>query len=200
MGITRMPHRSVRRRRSAGFTLIELMMVVAIIMIAAGVSMPPLLAAIAHTKLRGSSSSLSGLIQRSRMHAVKRNKTVILKFVTDGDARFAVVKDVDDTSTDLKAADPQVLVDGSLTQVSVPSGGVPALTDTVLGYTPLNLPDLISFNSRGLPCKYEAPRCTTAGFVYYLTDTDHQNFWTAVSVSPGGRVKQWFWNGTAWGD
>ena len=71
--------------------------------------------------------------------------------------RFAVVKDVEDTSTDLKAADLQVLVGGSVSTGCVPTGGVLSLTDTMLGFTPLKLPDLVSFNPRGLPCKYEAP-------------------------------------------
>src|SRR5438128_1379631 len=99
--VTRCPHSSAAVSRSAGFSLIEMMLVVAIMIIMAGIAMPPLLAAIAHAKLRGSSSSLSGLIQRSRMQAVKRNKTVTVHFVTIANVPFAVVKDVGDTSLDL---------------------------------------------------------------------------------------------------
>jgi prepilin-type N-terminal cleavage/methylation domain-containing protein len=188
------------RVRQGGFSLIELMIVVAIVIMMAGVAMPPLLGAIAHAKLRGSSSDLSGLIQHSRMQAVKRNKTVTVHFVTIANIPFAVVKDVGDASLDLKGTDPQVQLGASGIQVAVPTGGVPPLTNAILSYTPLDLPDLVSFNPRGLPCKYAAGVCTTAGFVYYLSDTSRPNVWTAVSISPGGRVKQWFWNGRVWSD
>ena len=98
------------------------------------------------------------------------------------------------------ATDLQVQLGGSAFRVAGPSGGVPPLTSTLLSYTPLNLPDLVSFNSRGLPCKYVSGVCSTAGFVYYVNDSASRNAWTAVSISPGGRVKQWFWNGKAWAD
>jgi type II secretory pathway pseudopilin PulG len=198
--VTRCPHGSAAVSRSAGFTLVEILIVVAIMMIMAAVSMPSILAAIAHAKLRGASSSLSGLIQSSRMRAVKRNKTVTVHFVTMGAVPFAVVKDVADTSTDLKVTDPQVQLGASRIHVANPTGDAPPLTDAILSYTPLNLPDLVSFNARGLPCKYASGVCTTAGFIYYLTDTSRPSAWTAVSISPGGRVKQWFWNGRVWTD
>jgi type II secretory pathway pseudopilin PulG len=200
VGVPRFPRRSAAVACSAGFTLIEIVMVVGILMILMAVSMPPLLAAIAHTKLRGSSSNLSALIQRSRMHAVKRNKTVTVNFVTVGNIPFAVVKDVGDPSTDLGATDPQVQLGGPAIQVALPTGPAPPLSNAILNYTPENFPDLLSFSPRGLPCKYAAGLCTTAGFIYYMTDTSRPNAWTAVSISPGGRVKQWFWNGTVWTD
>jgi hypothetical protein len=51
-----------------------------------------------------------------------------------------------------------------------------------------------------LPCKYVTGVCSAAGFVYYLNDTRYAKAWTAVSISPGGQVKQWFWNGRVWAD
>jgi Tfp pilus assembly protein FimT len=197
MHALRCPHRVVRR--SAGFSILELLVVLGIVMIMAAISAPPMAAAIAHSKLRGASSSLSGLFQSSRMQAIRRNKTVTLHFVTVGDTPFAVMKEVDDASTNLGTFDPQVQLGSSLFQVATPDDGI-LISDAVLSYTPLTLPDLISFNPRGLPCRYAAGVCTTAGFVYYLADTSRANAWTAVSVSPGGRVKQWFWNGTVWTD
>jgi prepilin-type N-terminal cleavage/methylation domain-containing protein len=199
MQASQCPHRSVAGSRNAGFSLIELMVVIAIMMVMTAISTPPILAAIAHTKLRGAASNLSGFIQSSRMQAVKRNITVTVQFATTGDVPIAVMKDVNDTS-DVSVTDPQVQLGPSSMQLAAPDGDASPLTDTVLSYTPLNLPDLISFNSRGLPCKYAAGVCTPSGFVYYLTDTRNPGTWVAVSISPGGRVKQWFWNGTVWGD
>jgi prepilin-type N-terminal cleavage/methylation domain-containing protein len=201
MEISRCPDRSAAVSRNAGFTLPELLTVVAIVATMTAVSVPAILGAVAHAKLRGASSSLAGLIQSGRMQAVKRNRTLTLHFVRSGNAPFAFVKDVRDTSPDAAATDPQVQLGGSTIQVAVPTAGnAPPLSDAILSYTPLNLPDLISFNPRGLPCKYVSGVCSTAGFIYYVTDTRQANAWTAVSISPGGRVKQWFWNGQVWAD
>ena len=199
MEIGRCPRRAaaVNRRASAGFTLLELLTVVAIIATIAAVSIPALLGAVTHAKVRGASSSLAGLIQSGRMQAIKRNKTLTVQFVRRKDVPFAVVTAAGNVSA---ATDPQVQLGGSTFQVAVPTGGIPPLSAAILSYTPLNLPDEISFNPRGLPCKYVAGVCNTAGFIYYLTDTGHSSAWTAVSISPGGRVKQWFWNGAAWTD
>src|SRR5688572_26141437 len=101
MDVPRCRHRAAAVSGSAGFTLLEIVVVVTLMLIMVGVAVPPLLAAIDHAKLRGSSSNLSGVIQRSRMHAVKRNRSVTVHFLTVGDVQFAVVKDVGDTSTGL---------------------------------------------------------------------------------------------------
>ena len=198
--VTRRPHGCTAVSRSGGFTVLELLVVVGMVMIMAAISTPPILGAVAHAKLRGAASNLSGLIQSSRMLAVKRNKTVTVHFVTVANIPFAVVKDVDDPSLDLKVTDPQVQLGGVVMQVALPTGNTLPLTNAILSYTPLDLPALVSFNPRGLPCNYVAGVCTTAGFVYYLTDINRPDAWTAVSISPGGRVKQWFWNGAVWAD
>ena len=174
---------------------------VAIIGTMAAVSVPALLGAVAHAKLRGASSSLAGLIQSGRMQAVKRNRTLTVHFIRQGNVPFAFAKEATIPSPTPTAADPQVQLGGSTFQVAVPAAAQAALlTDAVLSYTPLNYPESISLDPRGLPCKYVSGVCTPSGFVYYVTDTSHARAWTAVSVSPGGRVKQWFWNGRAWMD
>jgi hypothetical protein len=133
------------------------------------------------------------------MQAVKRNTTLTIQFVTEGNVPIAVAKPAANGRM-AAAPDPQVQLGGSTFRVAVPDGSVPPLTDATLSYTPLSLPDLVSLNSRGLPCKYVSGVCSTAGFVYYVNDSARRNAWTAVSISPGGRVKQWFWNGKAWAD
>jgi len=201
MRISRCPQRHNAVSPSAGFSLVELLTVVAIVGTMAAVSIPALMGAVAHAKLRGAASSLAGLIQSGRMQAVKRNRTLTVHFLRKKDVPFAFAKDATDPSPDPAATDPQVQLGGSPFQVAVPTGaGAPLLTAAVLSYTPLDYPKLPSFNPRGLPCNYVSGKCTPAGFIYYINDTSHARAWTAVSISPGGRVKQWFWNGGAWTD
>jgi prepilin-type N-terminal cleavage/methylation domain-containing protein len=180
-----------------GFTLLELLVVIGIICAMTAVSVPPFLGAVAHAKLRGGSSSLAGLLQGSRIEAIKRNQTITVHFTTTANVPFAFAENATDASPDLPTARAQVQLGGSTLQMTIPDA-TPALTAATLSFTALTLPDLVSFNPRGMPCKYVTGVCTIGGFIYYLTDAAHPEVSTAVSVSPGGRVKQWYWNGTAW--
>jgi hypothetical protein len=51
-----------------------------------------------------------------------------------------------------------------------------------------------------LPCTYSGGNCTSAGFVYYFMDHRPmgRSGWAAVSISPAGRLKRWFWSGSTW--
>lgn len=201
MRVSRSPPGHAALGCSAGFSLLELLTVVAILGTMAAVSIPALLGAVAHAKLRGASSSLAGLIQSGRMQAVKRNRTLTVHFVRQANVPFAFARDATDLSPAPTAGDTQVQLGGSTFLVAVPTGpDATLLTDAVLSYTPVNWPNEPSFNPRGLPCHYQSGQCTPSGFVYYVTDTADARAWTAVSISPGGRVKQWFWNGKAWTD
>jgi hypothetical protein len=136
------------------------------------------------------------------MQAIKRNRTFsVITFARSG-VPFAYAKTVDDVTPDSSHTGQEVQLGSAAFEVAIPASPAP-LADSVLGYTPLTAPDhKISFDARGLPCEYDSTnqRCVTYGFVYYSHDTMHADAWSAVSVSPGGRVKQWFWNGSSWAD
>jgi hypothetical protein len=66
--------------------------------------------------------------------------------------------------------------------------------------------DNICFNSQGIPCQCTTPPAycagITNGYAYYFTVTTNPGGtrWGAVGVSPGGRIKTFFWDGAAWTD
>jgi type IV fimbrial biogenesis protein FimT len=184
---------SGRQDADAGFTLLELLVVMGVITIMAAITVPSMLGAISHTKLRAASSDLAGLLQSGRVQAIKRNRTITVEIARRSDVPFAFV-----TNVDASVVGPEVQLGASTMKVGEPAGTPPALTAAVLSFTPVN--DKVSFSPRGLPCKYAAGKCTAAGFVYYLMDSSQPKAWTAVSISPGGRIKQWFWNGVSWVD
>jgi len=190
--------------RQAGFSLLEVMTVAAISMVVTMTAVPNMMNGIGNMRLRSSMTSLSGVLQNCRMLAVKQNLTMTTHFVVDtfGSTQgvMAYVKQATDPNP-LITTDSQVQLEEPIMQVTAPSGpGAPTPVDPVsqLGFTPLTSD--ASFNSTGLPCAYSSGTCPIRGFIYYFHDSRPagQTGWAALSISPAGRLKKWYWNGSTW--
>lgn len=198
-----MPNQQVPySRKNAGFTLTELMVVVLIGLILTTLALPNMLTVIATARLRGNISSLSGIFQNTRMIAVKNNRTMTARFTTSASTGIiAYAKLATDTSGPIRT-DPQVQLEAPIVGYTTPTGtsAPDAITSTVLGFTPET--GDASFNARGLPCAYSGGTCANKGFIYYFRDTRRtgSSGWAAVSISPAGRVKRWYWTGSTWSD
>ncbi len=191
-------------RRQAGFSLPEVLIVILIGLIITTIALPNMLTLVANTRLRSNISSLSGVFQNCRMMAVKNNRTMTTRFITTTSSTTntgltAYVKSSTDTS-DMVAADPQVRLEAPIVKYTTPTGtsAPTGVTSTTLGFTAQT--GDTSFNSRGLPCTYSSGTCSNAGFIYYFKDTRRSGSsgWAAVSISPAGRIRKWFWSGTTW--
>jgi prepilin-type N-terminal cleavage/methylation domain-containing protein len=188
--------------RLAGFSLIEVSVVILISLIVGMIAIPNMVSVISNARLHAGVTSMSGLLQSSRMLAVKQNLTLTTHFGTlDGSTLVAYAKPANDDS-DRVATDLQAEWEAPVMMMGTPSGvGAPAeIENTVLGFTPQTTEP--SFNSRGLPCVYDAGNCTNEGFLFYFKDTSRQGSqgWAALSISPAGRIKKWFWTGSSWVD
>jgi len=69
-------------RRSQGFSLVELLVVVAIIAIAAAIALPMIANYLRHYKIRGASQQVAGEIQAARNKAIGKNVNLGVVFVT----------------------------------------------------------------------------------------------------------------------
>jgi Tfp pilus assembly protein FimT len=201
--------KSGQRRSSGGrgFSLVELLFVISIIICISVVSLPTMLHVIADVRTRTAMSSLSGLVQEARSYAIKTNKIMTVHFTTKSGQAVAYIQDASQTASLGSAINGrQVYLGSGVTKYTTPSGPT-ALTGTVMwGEGTPNTND-VSFNSRGLPCYYNTGTTPATcelnnGFVYYFTYQPPYgaNGWTALSVSPAGRIKNWLWNGTYWGN
>jgi len=188
--------RQQRQRAASGFSLVELMVVVGILMVITAMAMPKIMTTIADVRLRGAVNSASGLMQQSRMMAIKDNMLRKVKYSNVASGGFMYVDTNDDGS--IQATEPQVQMGSTILAFSAPTG-LPALIATDLGYTP-DVVSAVMFNPRGIPCS--AANTCGRGIVIYFTDsrTVGSPSWGAVSISPAGRVKTWLWKGTSWGD
>jgi prepilin-type N-terminal cleavage/methylation domain-containing protein len=192
---------NARMQCRRGFSMIELLIVIAVGLIVATTAIPAITATLASVRMRASMSSLSGVLQSARMLAVKENRTKQGRFTIDRGGLVVYMKDASDLNG-LLSTDAQVQLEAPIEKFTTPSGaGAPtAFTTAFLGYTPST--SNTSFNSRGLPCLYSGGACSSRGFLYYFKDTRRPNSqgWAAISISPAGRITKWFWSGSAWGN
>jgi prepilin-type N-terminal cleavage/methylation domain-containing protein len=197
---------------SRGFSLIELLIVLMVAMCVMAVATPTMLHIVADVRTRSTMSNLSGVVQRCRSEAIRQNKPMTVHFGVTGGEVSAFVHDAADAGTTPSVGDAQIVLGSGVQMFRTPPSGTGApteLTGTLLWGTSAESaePDHqhdVTFNSRGLPCYYDMSTtpatCTSKGFVYYFTYQPPfgANGWTAISVSPAGRIKSWMWNGDAW--
>jgi prepilin-type N-terminal cleavage/methylation domain-containing protein len=201
-----------------GFTLLELIFVVCIVLVLAAIALPNFINSIGSGNLRGGMSQLSGIVNSCRTQAIKDNSTKRLRFTNVGtDGRWAAYVDgaVDDasaptgltSSTNRPMTIGQVWLPQQMVKVSAPTGTSPAsLTAAAMwGGTDMTQPESVKdicFNSRGVPCNCPATSigiCTaiTMGYAYYFNYRTPST-WGAIGVSPAGRITTYFWDGTSW--
>jgi len=209
-----MPRSSAGKRDLAGFSLLEVTVVVAIGLMITAIGLPRMSNVIANMKLRSSMTSVSGLLQNTRAIAIQQNKTMTAKHFNRDTSPYSLVyyvKNATDASA-FSQTDTQVWMEAPITPYPAPTGvSAPvAITSSALSFTPqavdTSVPIYASFNSRGLPCLAPVPpatgACSNYGFIEYFKDNriGGSGGWAAISVTPVGRIKRWFWNGSSWTD
>jgi len=189
-----------------GFSLIELMIVVAVGMILMAIVPPLMLNTISNMKLRYSATDLSGLIQKARMEAVRKNTFYPINTATlsAGDVGYFVDLSPKPSSGMYAAGDPLVEMGGQVNVHAGAGSGAPGETAFIAGlnFTAVATGVLPAFNARGLPCVVAGnlcPQVPTQGFVSFLSRTGtFGTSWAAVAVTPSGRVQVWSYDGTNW--
>ena len=194
-------------KEQAGFSFPELLIVIGVGLIITVVALPVMSNAIATMKLRSSMTSLSGLLQNTRALAVQQNTGKTACHFNLSSRPYSLVYFVK-TATDCTTAtaattDSQVELEAPIVPYPTPTGtGAPAAIDNAtLGLLSNPLTSDPSFNSRGLPCSFSGGTCTpNAAFIQYYKDTRFSGSggWAAISISPAGRIRRWFWSGSAW--
>jgi prepilin-type N-terminal cleavage/methylation domain-containing protein len=193
------------RDKARGFSLVELLVVMAVILIVAAFAIPTMVTSIDAYRVRGTMSSVAGLTQRCRLLALKKNSSAHMFVAVNAGSVLMYCKEITD-ATPLNSSDPQITLPNQFSIPGTPTGGPTQLTATALwgsaGSTFRTDLDPY-FNSRGLPCDAVAAgtACKTiVGYLYYFKYTSKNTRWAAVSISPASRIQNWFWNGTGWGN
>lgn len=211
----RIPHRSRQtchalspHRKCRGFSLLELLVVLAILLIVSAIAIPTMVRVVDVSQMRGTLGDVSNLAQACRTQAIKSNQSQWLHFTGGAGQVVLFVTPINSALTSPIPGDPkQLSLSTKFSIFDAPTGtGAPsAMSGTTMwgsGSTPSSTDPY--FNSRGLPC---SPNNTntcdmtlaTQGFVRYFAYSGHSGtLWSAVGISPAGRIKTWVWDGKAW--
>ena len=169
-------------RRNEGFTLMELIIAMGIIVIAAAITLPNIQGWRASAKLNGAARDLATNFQVAKMEATKRNGVCAVTFNITVDDRLTDVIVYVDVAKDLvyDAGDTEILrrpFDSIYRTISL---------DTVtLADNASNQPS-IAFNSRGLPID-DTGSVITAGADSVIIINDLGGTKT-ITVSPAGNI------------
>ena len=205
-GIASKANTAVHQRvtSSRGFSLVELLVVIAVCLVVLAFATPITLSTMDAYKLRWGLINATGLVQRCRLEALKKNTSEHIFVTTSGNSVILYCKAITDPTTTVQQTDPQMLLPSQFSIPGLPTGGPTQLTATVMwgssGST-FNVNSDPYFNSRGLPCNAVTvgSACTNVtGNVYYFKYTSRTVRWTALSISPAGRIQNWYWDGASW--
>lgn len=205
-----------------GFSLLELLFVVAILVVVAGICVPSIMGAYHRYKLRSAGTDFSGLLQMARMRAVQDDRYYsVWPYAANGmqqeyvDIFPQLVNGASGSQGKvLDPQDPVITVSNEIVQQPVAAAPNTAnLSALSLGANPNGLtPDdgsdpnfRITFGPQGLPC---VPRAVTGGSVcnagggpvayWAFFQSNVTQDWEAVTVTPAGRIQKWYYDGAVW--
>jgi len=179
----------------SGFTLAEMIVVVAIVLVVGSLAVPNLTRAIDASRIKGSAQALAAAYQDARIRATQRDTSYQVLISPPGISPAQICIDLDGDGT-CSGGDPVTTFPA---QVRVSNLGVPVPLDP----TQLHFPAItteqpgasLSWNAVGLPCQRTSPitPCTAVGWIQHLQllRANGDVMYAAVTVSPTGRVKTW---------
>ena len=188
----------------AGFTLAEMTVVAAIVLVVGSLSIPALSRTIDISRLKGATQALASAYQDARIRATQNDTSYELLVSASGIQPAQVCIDLDGDGT-CGSADP---VTRFPARVLLSNAGIPVPLDvTQLNYPIVNTENStmhtqqdkftpgLAWNARGLPCQRDSAvsPCSATGWVQHvqLQRSNGDVLYGAVTVSPTGRVKTW---------
>ena len=215
-----------RRTRQKGFSLLELLICLVVMMVVTVAAFPTINKTLQIFKLQSSAQDVATLLQRARILAVRNNTTYSILFTAPVNGFQEACIDTNWNGV-CDPTEPNVALARNVSLVTDGSGVSPAqitcgalTTNCPAGFTGLNYQQQganvpASYNDRGLPCIgtpanaeplpnntacKELVNNTPTGFLYkFQYQGANGTTYAAVTVTPSALVGVWLYSGTAWG-
>ena len=213
---------SRRLSAQAGFSLVELSIVVIISLLVSAWAIPSALTSIRMAHLRGAASDYSGLLEQARIYSIRDNRyysTYILAPAGSNPVAQAYVDMLPKVltgasgngGTSVAVGDPTITIESDVVLESV--GAAPNTSNLVSQLLPAITPvtptdgsvTAPTFGPRGLPC---TPISMTGGSVcdssggptayWTFLENSKLSSWQAVTITPAGRIQKWYYTGSVW--
>ncbi|PYX07231.1 MAG: hypothetical protein DMG88_15430 [Acidobacteria bacterium] len=193
-----------------GFSLIELLIVVAISMIAAAMALPLVSNAVNQIHLSSSATDYANLLQLARMRAVQDDTYYQVQTTTLSGDPIAYVDINNNGSYD--TGEPMMVFASGVIYRAQSAG--PALSNLKTQFLPsgpvaqgsLQPTAIPIFGSRGLPCVVSGSACPYLdalgrpfSYLLFIQNTQN-NRWEAVTLNPAARIREWAYdtNSSTW--
>jgi type II secretory pathway pseudopilin PulG len=197
-----------------GFSLTELVVALAVMMIVTAIAIPNLVSSLRQAHLKGAVTDYASLIQSERLRSVDDDRYYSIYILTANGAQEGFVdiypQNVNGASgssgTTIDPKDPAVVINPEISQQAV--GAAPNTAALQSKILPANSPitpldgstaaSPVTFGPRGLPCKPAGGVCDSLGgpqAYWTFFQSGVTQAWGAVTVSPAGRVQRWLYTG-----
>jgi len=196
-----------------GFSILELVIVIAIMMIVAGIAVEFVQRAAQTMRLEESAINYSNLLQQARLRAVHDDKYYTVLTASGGVNGNMAFVDIAGTGIYVPG-EPMMVFSAGVSPQSFGSG--PNLAGLEAQFLPNNPGAVMTVNttalgptlgSRGLPCTptggslgvcpYLSVNGIPTSYITFIQNTQSEN-WEAVTLTPAGRIRQWRYDGSTW--
>jgi prepilin-type N-terminal cleavage/methylation domain-containing protein len=197
-------------KSKAGFSLTELVVVLAIMLVVSGLSFPSISRTIDQAKLNSAAGQLASFYAQGRIRATQDNNYYILPLLGRINQPSSICLDLDGDGA-CSATEPQAQLSAG---VSLNNRGVPVemdaasfgfgsftKTENSTGYSAQGILEPgLAWNSVGLPCQRASSTSPCSGPVAWiqylqLRGSGGDTLYAAVTVNPSGSVKIWHYRG-----
>jgi prepilin-type N-terminal cleavage/methylation domain-containing protein len=180
------------KKRESGFSILELVIVLAIGLIVAAMAAPSVNHVIDNYRLNASGHDVASLLQQARMAAVQANQPYYVWFNGCGAPNITCAVPASRlVPLTVLPGDPHA---AAASNVAFQAAGLPntATLDAFVGPAP-QVGGVIGFSARGMPCVQTVSPwvCTPAtGFEWFM-QSGSTGAWEAITVTPAGRIRSW---------
>jgi Tfp pilus assembly protein FimT len=170
--------------------------VMLVLLILSAFAVPQLLRALRRYQLESSARNVAGMLLRARYEAIRRDQNVTT--VYSGGSPPVYGLDLNGNNN-LDPDEPRTPLSSNVVMSMV---NAPALASMGPNYSAAQVPPgfRVTYSPRGTSMQQVAPQNWIEATAVYVLFLQHQTdgAWAAVTVTPPGRLRVWFWNGTGW--